>query len=76
MRVQLQLVMCGDDGHEKTVTAVVTLKKDHRCIEPLGLTLAEAKQLLKTIQQRVLQRRLTRSRLVLHCKDCGCRPQT
>jgi hypothetical protein len=56
MRVQLQLVMGSDDGHEKTVTDVVTLKKDHRRIEHLGLTLAEAKQFLKTIQQRVLQR--------------------
>ena len=77
MRVQLQLVMCSDDGHEETVTDVVTLKKDHRCIEPLGLTLAEAKQLLKTIQQRVLQRQV--DTLLDSCstgKDCGCRPQT
>ena len=29
MRVKLQLVMCSDDGHEETVTDVVTLKKDH-----------------------------------------------
>ena len=48
MRVKLQLVICSDDGHEETVTDVVTLKKDHQRIEHLGLTLAEAKQLLKT----------------------------
>src|SRR5712691_7176121 len=72
MRVKLQLVICSDDGHEETVTDVVTLKKDHQRIEHLGLTLAEAKQLLKTIQHRVLQRQVD---TFLHacstCKDCG-----
>ena len=28
MRVKLQLVMCGDDDCEETVTDLVTLKKD------------------------------------------------
>ena len=28
MRCKIQLVMCTDDGHEETVTDVVTLKKD------------------------------------------------
>ena len=55
MRVKLQLVICDDDGQEETVTDIVTMKKDHRRLEHLGLTLAEAKQLLKIIQQRVLQ---------------------
>jgi hypothetical protein len=32
MRVKLQLVICDDDGHEETITDVVTLKKDHRRI--------------------------------------------
>ena len=50
MRIKLQLVLCSDDGQEETVTDVVTLKKDHRRIEHLGLTLAEAKQLLSTLQ--------------------------
>ena len=54
MRVKLQLVMCSDDGHEETVTDIVTLKKDCQRIEHLGLTLKEAKQLLKTTQQRRL----------------------
>ena len=58
MRVKLQLVLCSDDGQEATVTDVVTLKKDHRRIEPLGLTLTEAKQFLNTIQQRMLQHQI------------------
>src|SRR5437764_9494240 len=45
----------GDEGHEETVTDVITLDKDHRRIEHLGLTLAEAKQLLSTLQRHLLQ---------------------
>src|SRR5262249_25077660 len=55
MRVKLQLVMCSDDGREETVTDLITLKKDSKRIEQLGLTLKEAKQLLTTIQKRMLQ---------------------
>jgi hypothetical protein len=58
MRVKLQLVMCSDDGHEETVTDIVTLKKDCQRIEHLGLTLKEAKQLLNAIQKRLLQRQV------------------
>ena len=55
MRVKLQLVLCSDDGREETVTDLVTLQKDSQRIEHLGLTLREAKQLLTTIQKRLLQ---------------------
>src|SRR5499433_2317928 len=55
MRVKLQLVMCSDEGQEETVTDVITLDKNHRCIEHLGLTLEEAKQLLSTLQRHLLQ---------------------
>jgi hypothetical protein len=72
MRVKLQLVMCSDDGHEETATDVVILERDHRRIEHLGLTLAEAKQLLNTIQQHVLQRQVdTFLDACSTCKDCG-----
>ena len=72
MRVKLQLVIYDDDGQEETVTDLVTLKKDHRRIEHLGLTLAEAKQLLHTIQPRVLQGQIdTFLDACSTCKDCG-----
>jgi hypothetical protein len=72
MRVKLQLVMCSDDGREETVTDIVTLKKDSTRIEHLGLSLKEAKQLLTTIQQRVLQQQVE-TFLASHstCADCG-----
>ena len=60
MRGKLQLVLCDDEGQAATVTDIVTLQRDSTRIEHLGLSLAEAKQLLTTIQQRVLSARWRR----------------
>ena len=72
MRVKLQLVMCNDQGDEETVTDVITLNKNHQRIEHLGLTLAEAKQLLSTLQRHLLQQQVD-TFLDTHatCPDCG-----
>jgi len=72
MRVKLQLVLCNDEGEEETVTDVFILNKHHQRIEHLGLTLAESKQLLSTLQRHLLQQQITtfldtRST----CPDCG-----
>jgi hypothetical protein len=72
MRVKLQLVMCNDKGDEETVTDVITLNKNTQRIEHFGLTLAESKQLLSTLQRHLLQQQITtfldtRST----CPDCG-----
>ena len=72
MRVKIQLVMCSDEGDEETVTDVITLDKDHRRIEHLGLTLAEAKQVLSTLQRHVLQHQIdTFLDTCSACADCG-----
>src|SRR2546430_940638 len=68
MRVKLQLVICHDDGHEETVTDVITLTKNHRRIEHLGLTLAEAKQLLSPLQRHLLQQQV--DTFLDRCSDC------
>ena len=72
MRVKLQLVICHDDSHEETVTDVITLNKNNKRIEHLGLSLAESKQLLGTIQRQILQQQVT-TFLDTHstCPDCG-----
>jgi hypothetical protein len=54
MRVKIQLIVCTDDGREEIVMDIVTLKKHCQRIAHLGLTLAEVKQLLTTLQQRLL----------------------
>src|SRR5262247_3741573 len=72
MHVKLQLVMCSDEGQEETVTDVITLNKKSQRIEHLGLTLAESKQLLSTLQRYLLQQQVD-TFLDTHatCPDCG-----
>src|SRR5882724_345900 len=72
MRVKLQLVMCSDEGQEETVTDVITLNKNNQRIEHLGLTLAESKQLLSTLQRHLLQQQVnTFLDTCSTCPDCG-----
>jgi hypothetical protein len=72
MRVKLPLVICNDEGQEETVTAVITLHKRNQRIEHLGLTLAESKQLLNTLQRCLLQQHVhTLLNTSLPCQDCG-----
>jgi hypothetical protein len=72
MRVKLQLVMCSDAGQEETVTDVITLNKNNQRIEHLGLTLAEAKQLLSTLQRHLLQQQIdTLFDTCSTCSACG-----
>src|SRR5262252_4991505 len=72
MRVKLQLVMCNDQGDEETVTDIITLNKNHQRIEHLGLTLAESKHLLGTLQQHLLQQQVTTFLdTCSDCPDCG-----
>src|SRR2546423_3092650 len=68
----VQLVMCSDAGQEETVTDVITLDKNRRRIEHLGVTLAEAKQLLSTVQRHLLQQQVaTFLDTCSTCPDCG-----
>ena len=69
MRVKLQLVICSDEGHEETVTDVLTFDKNHRRIEHLGLTMAEAKQLLSTLQRHLLQQQV--DTFLDRCSTCA-----
>jgi hypothetical protein len=50
MRLKVQLVISADDGRTDTTHEVTVLEKDCQRIEQLGLTLAEAKQLLTQLQ--------------------------
>ena len=76
MRVKLQLVMCSDEGQEETVTDVITLNKNSQRIEHLGLTMTEAKQLLSTLQQHLLQQQVdTFLDRVFHLRGLWCPTQ-
>src|SRR5713226_1045704 len=72
MRLKVQLVISADDDGTDTIHDVAVLEKDCQRLEQLGLTLAEAKQLLTRLQQHVVAHQATafvttRS----HCQACG-----
>jgi hypothetical protein len=72
MRLKVQLVICADDGRMDTTHEVVVLEKDCQRIEQLGLTLAEAKQLLTQLQQHVVAHQATAFvTMRSHCEACG-----
>jgi hypothetical protein len=52
MKLKVQLVVCAEDGREEEVHEIAVVEKPHERIEHLGLTLAEAKAILKMLQQR------------------------
>ena len=61
-----------DEGEGETVTDVIMLNKNNERIEHLGLTLAEAKQLLSTLQRYLLQHQVdTFLDTCSTCPDCG-----
>ena len=72
MKFRVQLVVCTEEGQAETQYEVAVLEKDCQRLEQLGLTLAEAKQLLTQLQQHVVAHQATafvttRS----HCAACG-----
>jgi hypothetical protein len=72
MKVRVQLVVCTEEGQAETQYEVAVLEKDYQHIEQLGLTLAEAKHLLKQLQQHLVEHQaaafvLRRSQ----CPACG-----
>jgi hypothetical protein len=72
MRFKIQLVVCADEGQLDTTHDVAVLEKEGRCIEQLGLTLSEAKQLLNQLQRHMVQQQAT-AYLAAHtqCPACG-----
>jgi hypothetical protein len=72
MKITVQLVVCDDDGHEETFTDVVVLEKACQRVEHLGLTLAEAKQTLTALQQRLVEQQTGAFVAAqAQCEHCG-----
>ena len=72
MKITVQFVVCDDDGHEETFTDVVVVEKACQRIEHLGLTLAEAKQILTALQQRLVEQQTAAFVAShAHCEHCG-----
>jgi hypothetical protein len=72
MKIKVQLIVCAEDGREEHVQEVAMVEKPHQQIEHLGFTLAEAKQLLATLQQHLVEQQAT-AFVAAHaqCHHCG-----
>ena len=72
MKIKVQLVLCTEDGCEEQVQEIAVVEKPHQRIEHLGFTLAEAKSILKTLQQQLVERQAT-AFVAAHaqCASCG-----
>jgi hypothetical protein len=74
MKVKVQLVVWAEDGREERVQEVTILEKRYQQIEHFGLTLAEAKDIWKTLQQYLVEQQ-TAAFVAAHsrCDHCGIR---
>ncbi len=72
MRVKVQVMIRADNGGPDTIHEIAILEKDCQRIEQLGLTLAEAKQLLTQLQQHlVTHQAVAFVKTRLECEACG-----
>src|SRR5436309_531070 len=71
VQLKVQFVSVAEDGSERAEDLLV-LTKQHERLEQLGLTLAEGKQLLREVQQRVVQQQATAFLAAqTACPTCG-----
>jgi hypothetical protein len=72
MKFTVQFGVCSEDGRAEQVHEVMSLDKASQRIEHLSLTLAEAKSILKTLQQHSVEQQATVF-VAAHaqCHDCG-----
>jgi hypothetical protein len=72
MKMKVQLVVCAEDGREEEVHEIAVVEKPYERIEHLGLTLAQAKALLKTLQQQLVEWQATAFvEAQAQCDSCG-----
>ena len=73
MEFKVQLVISEGES-ERVVEDIVTLEKEFDSLEDLGLTIEEAKGILRTLQQRIVnQQTAVFNREHRDCRQCGNR---
>jgi hypothetical protein len=72
MKIKVQLIIESDNGNTEIVNQVEEWQRDEPLqASSLGLTLAESKQLLKNIQQTVVEKQINQYQQVkFRCSDC------
>ena len=72
MKIRIQMVFETQGGVPETVEDVASLERDSLQPEELGLTLAEAKALLRAMQQSMVSEQVEQYlQQFKHCADCG-----
>ena len=74
LKFRVQLVAEDEEAADDEVIELAVLEKDCERLEHLGLSLAESSEMLKTLQQHVLERQVeTFVEAKRHCPGCGRR---
>ena len=72
MKVRIQMVIEAENGEPEKVEEILRLERGTLRTEDLGLTLAEAKKLLRGMQQTLLTEQVAEYLATLQeCPDCG-----
>jgi hypothetical protein len=72
MKFRVQLVMQGDNGRPEVIQEIGELQRGTLRAEELGLTLAEAKELLRGLQQALVTGQTAAfTEEQMHCQSCG-----
>jgi hypothetical protein len=72
MKIKIQIVIESDGGGDECVQEVAQIDRGELNPEGLGLTLAEAKQLLQSVQRSVVERQAAEYLAgQSNCPDCG-----
>ena len=71
MKVQVQVVTTNDDGQE-SIRELACIEREELTAESLGLSVAESKTLLQSLQEIVVEWQMkTYLDSQRHCPDCG-----
>ena len=72
MKYRIQLVVADDEGQSRRLEELAVLEKGCRRMEEIGLSLAEAKQVLRNLQEAVVRDQVERYLEGTHrCGRCG-----
>ncbi|MCH9647722.1 MAG: ISKra4 family transposase [Deltaproteobacteria bacterium] len=72
MTIKIQLVFAGDHDTPMAAEEVTLLEKNDDCLENLGLTLEESKEMLGNLQRRIVEKQTaTYAELHRACEHCG-----
>ncbi len=71
MEFKVQLICINNNG-EKKIEDIVTMKKDSRSIEQIGLSMKDSKEILNMLQETIVEQQVNENvEQNKYCKKCG-----